>query len=42
VAATHSGRVLTVIYTHRGAAIRVVTAYPIRGRLRHLYLEAFE
>jgi len=36
---TLSGRLLTVVYTHRGAAIRVVTAYPTRGRLRRLYLE---
>ena len=39
VAATLSGRLLTVVYIHRVAAIRIVTAYPTRGRLRRLYLE---
>jgi len=33
------GRVLTVVYTRRGATIRVVTAYPTGGRLLREYLE---
>lgn len=39
VGQTLQGRVLTVVYTRRGAAIRIITAYPTRGRLRRQYLE---
>ncbi|HKE93906.1 MAG TPA: BrnT family toxin [Povalibacter sp.] len=39
VAETLAGRVITVVYTLRGPRIRVVTAYPTRGRLRRQYLE---
>jgi uncharacterized DUF497 family protein len=39
VAETFAGRVITVVYTLRGSLIRVVTAYPTRGRLRRQYLE---
>ncbi|MBV9578872.1 MAG: BrnT family toxin, partial [Chloroflexi bacterium] len=39
VAATLTGRILTVVYTQRGSAIRVITAYRTRGRLRREYLE---
>jgi uncharacterized DUF497 family protein len=40
IAATRTGRILGVVYTLRGSAIRVITAYPISsGRFHRLYLE---
>jgi uncharacterized DUF497 family protein len=39
IASTRAGRLLGVVYTWRGAAIRVITAYPVSGRLHRRYLE---
>jgi hypothetical protein len=34
---TDAGRYLTLIYTRRGGQIRIVTAYPMKGKHRRLY-----
>jgi len=36
---TRSGRLLAAVFTLRGPAIRVITAYRAPARLRHVYLE---
>jgi uncharacterized DUF497 family protein len=36
---TATGRILAVIFTFRGTAIRPITAYPATTRLQQLYLE---
>jgi uncharacterized protein len=36
---TSAGRILTVVFTFRGEAIRPITAYPATVRLQQLYLE---
>ncbi len=35
---TNGGRFLTVLYTERAGRIRVVTAYPMTGAQRRMYL----
>jgi uncharacterized DUF497 family protein len=36
---TSAGRILTIVFTFRGEAIRPITAYPATVRLQELYLE---
>jgi len=39
VGMTATGRILTVVFSLRGAAIRPITAYPAGNRLQELYLK---